>query len=348
MILTITQAGLTVETDALTSGLMPRFDKLHIGNGVPHADPFLATEMVAPVYEVEVMLVERISAGAVKFHAIIPPEAALTIREVGLFLEDGTLYAYADYSQGTGEEFFKPSNFAFSFFVLLTREQLPELTFTYEPLDTDEIVKNIIQNVTNEFNFNDIIQQYISGELAIYNRRLSMLEDPLAADITYSTIDGSVSGVDEELPRVERSYAYAYDSDGRVESVDVALAGPLFTDPELQSTYTETFSFDAEGRVSSMISTRVPEPDPEPVYSLLVMTVNAVGVQIAAQPSAYSGATNYSKTGIALGASITLTAPSAADGATFVSWSGADSTDGASCTVVMTNHRTVTANYLAA
>ncbi|NCC41789.1 MAG: hypothetical protein EOM21_20725 [Gammaproteobacteria bacterium] len=342
MILTITQIGLTVETDALTSGVMPRFTNLVIGDGVPHASPFLATAMVHPVYEVEVLVVERISAGAVKFHAVIPQEIALTIREVGLLLEDGTLYAYTDYAQGSDEIFYKPSNFAFSFYVLLAREQLPELVFTYSPLDTDDIVETIINNVTNEFNFNELIQNYIAGELAVYNRRLSVLEDPLEAEILYSPIDGSVTGVDEVLPRLDRAYTYTYDANGRIASVDIDLDGPLFSDPGIQSSYTETFSYDGEGRVVGMLSTRIPDPS---IYVLTVTTLGASGVEITADPDDYSGTTNYFKGLITEGTVITLTAPETAGGASFVSWSGADETLNTACTVTMTGNKTVIANY---
>jgi len=165
MILTITQAGLARETDALTSGVMPRFDRLHIGDGVPHAAPFLATTMVSPKYQADVLVVERLSPGAVKFHASIPANVELNIREVGLFLEDGTLYAYADYSQGSGESFFKATGFAFSFFVLLTREQLPDLTFTYLPVDTDAISQTIIADAHIAIDI--LIQGYLTGVLAM-------------------------------------------------------------------------------------------------------------------------------------------------------------------------------------
>jgi hypothetical protein len=84
----------------------------------------------------------------VKFHASIPSDVEVNIREIGLFLEDGTLYAYADYSQGTGQSFFKSAGFAFSFFVLLTREQLPNLVFTYVPVDTTSIALTISQNAS--------------------------------------------------------------------------------------------------------------------------------------------------------------------------------------------------------
>lgn len=165
MILTITQVGLARETDALASGAMPRFAHLSIGDGDPHAVPFNATTMVGPKFETDVLVVERLSPGAVKFHASIPADVEISIREVGLFLEDGTLYAYADYSQGTGQSFFKAAGFAFSFFVLLTREQLPELVFTYQPVDTASIAQTIAQDASAAIDTQ--IQGYLSGVISL-------------------------------------------------------------------------------------------------------------------------------------------------------------------------------------
>jgi len=186
MILTITQAGLARETDSLTTGNMPKFDKLVIGSGAPHATPFLATAMVQSAFETQVIVVERLSAGAVKFHAAIPSDIEVNIREIGLFLEDGTLYAYADYSQGTGQSFFKGTGFAFSFFVLLTREQLPNLVFTYVPVDTASIALTISQNASSAIDLH--IQDYLLNQYT-------------AADVLtkIKTVDGAGSGLDADL-----------------------------------------------------------------------------------------------------------------------------------------------------
>jgi len=173
MILTITQSGLARETDALTSGVMPKFGNLVIGDGTPNPTAFTATELTHQVYETPVLVVERISAGAVKFHASIPSDVEINIKEVGLMLEDGTLYAYADYSQGTGSSFFKARGFAFSFFVLLTREQLPALIFTYEPVDTAQIALSISTNAAVAIDTQ--IQGYLSS--------LICLVSALAADV---------------------------------------------------------------------------------------------------------------------------------------------------------------------
>ena len=170
MLLTITKAGLQRETEAAISGEFPKFAMIHIGDGLPHANPFLAIDMVNDVYQTEVLVVERLSAGAVKFHATIPPDVALKIWEIGLFLEDGTLYAYGDYADGEGEDaaFYQALNFAFDFYVVLAKEQLPPLEFTYTPMiDTALIVQivwlMVLQYLQN-FDFRDrIMRHFMAG-----------------------------------------------------------------------------------------------------------------------------------------------------------------------------------------
>jgi hypothetical protein len=82
-----------------------------------------------------------------------------------------------------------------------------------------------------------------------------------------------------------------------------------------------------------------------PVYRLSVNASGVSGVAISASPSTYAGTTDYSKSGISAGTSLTLTAPSTRGSAEFVSWSGCASTSGRSCNVTMNADRTVTANY---
>jgi C1A family cysteine protease len=81
------------------------------------------------------------------------------------------------------------------------------------------------------------------------------------------------------------------------------------------------------------------------LYTLTVNSSGASAVAITANPTTYAGTTNYSKTGIASGTAITLTAPATASSKTFASWTGCDSTSGTSCTLSMTGNRPVTATY---
>ncbi len=80
-------------------------------------------------------------------------------------------------------------------------------------------------------------------------------------------------------------------------------------------------------------------------YALNVNSVGASSVAINSSPSTYAGTTNYSRTGIASGTGITLTAPATVGSANFSSWSGCDSNSGVTCNLSMTGDKTVTANY---
>jgi hypothetical protein len=88
---------------------------------------------------------------------------------------------------------------------------------------------------------------------------------------------------------------------------------------------------------------------PPPTYSLYVGTVDPIsGVSIAATPAdlgTLAGGTSPFQRTYADGDSVTLVAPGDAGGNNFVSWSGCDSSDGTTCTVIMNGHRLVTATY---
>lgn len=81
-------------------------------------------------------------------------------------------------------------------------------------------------------------------------------------------------------------------------------------------------------------------------YTLTVNSSGASGVQITSS-TGHGGTTNYTKTGIASGTSVSLTAPqSPTSGKNFSSWSGCTTPSaGTNCTVSMTANKTVTANY---
>jgi hypothetical protein len=82
-------------------------------------------------------------------------------------------------------------------------------------------------------------------------------------------------------------------------------------------------------------------------HTLTVNSSGATGVAISASPATYAGTTNYSKTGIAGGTALTLTAPSSAGGATFANWSGCTTASGVTCYVTVNASTSVTANYSA-
>lgn len=84
-----------------------------------------------------------------------------------------------------------------------------------------------------------------------------------------------------------------------------------------------------------------------PTYSLSVKSSGLSGVLINSSPATYAGKTNYSKSAIAEGTAITLTAPATVGAASFISWNGCDEppSSGRSCAVSMTSNRTIVAYY---
>ncbi len=80
-------------------------------------------------------------------------------------------------------------------------------------------------------------------------------------------------------------------------------------------------------------------------YTLTVNSAGATAVAISASPSDYGGTTDYAKSGIPSGTSITLTAPPTGGSAVFSDWDGCDTTTGTSCVISMISSKTVTVNY---
>lgn len=80
-------------------------------------------------------------------------------------------------------------------------------------------------------------------------------------------------------------------------------------------------------------------------YSLSVGSSGVSSVSITGNPSTYSDTTPYSKTNIASGIAITLTAPMTSGSSSFSSWTGCDSSSTVTCTLYMTGDKTVTVNY---
>ncbi len=142
MLLIPTPQGQALETNALINGEpLPKLASLVIDGGVlpENAD---TVQVIQEVYRTDAIAFERISEGVTKIYGEVPPDEEFRIRGIGLMMEDGTLYAYARY-QPQVDGFFKGKGFAFSFFVLHSREQNTELTFTYSPLDITAIAEQI-------------------------------------------------------------------------------------------------------------------------------------------------------------------------------------------------------------
>lgn len=143
MLLAVTDAGSIVETNALNNGVFPAVDKILVGDGVPPANPAAAAALVHQVLALNITIVERVNPQTVRFHAEIPQDLEINIRELGIQLADGTLYAYAPFTSSLASYFHKPAGFAFSFSVMVARSALPVVAVNYTPLDTGIIAADI-------------------------------------------------------------------------------------------------------------------------------------------------------------------------------------------------------------
>lgn len=83
----------------------------------------------------------------------------------------------------------------------------------------------------------------------------------------------------------------------------------------------------------------------EGIITLTINSSGASGISISATPPIYSGLTDYSYTGITPGISITLMAPSTSGSANFSNWYGCDSISSRSCTVTITESKTLSVDY---
>jgi hypothetical protein len=195
MLLNPTLAGKTKENEALTAGTpLPKIDKLIVGEGPVREEPHLATSLAAPddrQLEVHILTVEQLSDSAIKLVAEISSDVSIHIREIGLVMADGTLYAYGAYQPfvplpekgadefDTAEEYRayvaerqreadaiaadpdyahklggmkKGTGFAFSLYVILSRDDIDQLAVNYAPLDVDALAQEIADEATARIN----------------------------------------------------------------------------------------------------------------------------------------------------------------------------------------------------
>ena len=179
MLLTVTQAGHKREQEALATGTaVAKLDKLLVGAGPIQDAPHLATS-IKSWYEAPILTVERLSSGALKLTAEVPAEVEGWIRDIGLVMADGTLYAYAPY-QVESNGLFKGMGFAFSFYVVISREGAGELEVNYAPLDVDALAEQIAIEATKKINANiDASLYQILIHLSSLNREALNYQDKL-------------------------------------------------------------------------------------------------------------------------------------------------------------------------
>lgn len=177
MLLTITRAGHEKEQEALASGAsLPRLDRILVGEGPVQDEPHLATT-INSWHEAQIITAERLSEGALKLTSEVGADVEGHIREIGLAMEDGTLYAYAPYQLETGG-LFKAKGFAFSFYVIISREDIGELNVTYAALDINALARQISDEATAQINATiDLSLYQIVIHLSGLNRDVLALKD---------------------------------------------------------------------------------------------------------------------------------------------------------------------------
>jgi hypothetical protein len=143
LLLHITSAGMAREQDALLNGIvLSPITHIVFGSGTPIDPPSGATAIVQQWQAAPILIKEKLSDGAIKLTADLDVTVAGRIREVGLMMEDGTLYAYAPYLPDEGG-LFKAAGFSFRLSVILARENISEISIRYEVVDTAALAAQI-------------------------------------------------------------------------------------------------------------------------------------------------------------------------------------------------------------
>jgi phage-related tail fiber protein len=147
--LEITNAGKAKEIDALVNGAaIPKFHKLVIGSGVAVTTPSQIaqlTQLVNKVYEIPINKMTRTDPVTLKIEATIPDDVEiLHLSEIGLTLEDGTLFAYTPYMANTPDGGgTKARGFSLHLITVLSRQQSGEFNLVISPLDSVAIAQEI-------------------------------------------------------------------------------------------------------------------------------------------------------------------------------------------------------------
>ncbi len=151
MLLQITQAGIDKELEALSAGTaFPAIDKIAFGSGDP-VNAITVTALTTTFHESDIISVDRISDTAMRLRGLIPPDVQGQIREIGLLLTDGTLYAYGAYQPEVGG-LTKGIGFSFDFYAILSKENISELTFSYTPIDVQQIADAVYNEALERLN----------------------------------------------------------------------------------------------------------------------------------------------------------------------------------------------------
>ncbi len=148
IILYPTNAGFALENAALIAGVpVPKISRMIVGTGVPHADPASAEALVGfRAAATQTAVISR-SPEEISIRAGIDPSGTYTITEVGIELEDGTLYAYGEFSQ----PFLKGSGVGFEFQCVLSRQNLDNIRLDLNILDVNALADGVKELALADF-----------------------------------------------------------------------------------------------------------------------------------------------------------------------------------------------------
>lgn len=142
IILYPTQAGFDRENAALATGAaMPKLAKVVVGDGVPTPNPSAATALTNQRADAVSGSIVRLSPSAISGNAGISPVGAINITEIGLVLEDGTLYAYGAMMPPSG--FLKGDGIGLDLQFVLSRENLDTVEIAVSLLDLAAMAEQI-------------------------------------------------------------------------------------------------------------------------------------------------------------------------------------------------------------
>lgn len=184
LLLMPTRAGLDREQQALLDGSdVPAITQMVFGFGQPVDPPSTATDLSGQFHAADILVKEKLSEGAIKLTADIGPDVEGRIREVGLKMADGTLYAYNAYMPEQ-DGMFKANGFVFRLAVVISRENIGELTIKYEALDVDLLAASVAQKARDA-----IALDHTSSLIAI-TRHLSSLNGEVLSLTHQSRLNG--------------------------------------------------------------------------------------------------------------------------------------------------------------
>jgi len=180
IILYPTNAGNDVQNRALAGEIpMPKISRVTASNGVPHADTYNATTMtgdisIAATKQAEQVAVERLSDSAMRITAGFGPDTHLSITQIGVWLDDGTLFAYGPLPTA----FEKGDGIGVALPMVLSRSALDQIQLDINILDVNALGAQLVAMV-------------MARVLGLSNSVVMELLAPLSHAVKYSWLAGS-------------------------------------------------------------------------------------------------------------------------------------------------------------